>query len=204
MSVPQGAEISLAYADFLSTRVDNLTDIRWGPAYSTGTRLLARDARGVWRAYLISDLTAPLKPVPTSQVFTVTLSRTTASFPKVSSGYGGPVTPTTTGSLFIYVTATMRNDTAGDGFGIGVFYNLTGVPVNGTLVGTDTSALCNQNITEGTANQLNNITSGNILTGLTVGTTYYFYIGFNAITGGNATLSGSLNTKLIIVELPLS
>jgi hypothetical protein len=35
-----------------------IQDVRWGPAYSTGTRIWVKYS-GVWRAFLVSDLTAP-------------------------------------------------------------------------------------------------------------------------------------------------
>lgn len=60
MSLPQGAEISLAYADFLATHVGVFDDIRWGPAYTNGTRVFARED-GVWRAFLLTDLTSPAR-----------------------------------------------------------------------------------------------------------------------------------------------
>src|SRR5437016_1040627 len=57
MPLVQGAEDSVTYAELLSKLTDTLDEISWGPAYSDGTRVMVRSGR-VWRAFLISDLTA--------------------------------------------------------------------------------------------------------------------------------------------------
>jgi len=56
----QAAEESLTYARFLADLTSPFDDISWGSAYATGTRVWVRRGE-VWRAFLISDLTAPAK-----------------------------------------------------------------------------------------------------------------------------------------------
>ena len=59
MSLGQAAEISLVKSDFLARLASNeFEDLTYGPALSDGTHVFARVA-GVWRAFLISDMTAP-------------------------------------------------------------------------------------------------------------------------------------------------
>ncbi len=150
-----------------------------------------------------SSLGAPA-PVPVAQSFAISISRTTVSLTYVSTGFGTStgIAGAATGKFFVFGQAILSSDTAADGAGFGIFYNTTGVPANGTGIGTDLTAFSTQ-MTEGTAAQQFTLTGGTLVT-VTLGIVQYFYIGFKAVTGGTASIIGLSRSFGTVLETAAS
>lgn len=205
MSLAQAAEESVLYATFLGQYASGIDDIKWGPAYSTGTRVWTRTG-SVWRAFLISDLTAPVKPVPVSGFITLSATQTTMSAAFVSTGFGiNGITPATTGKMIIIATSNMFNNTANDGFGLQLMYNTTGIPVVGAGIGTDVNLGRQQMPSVSVASERRSMALAGLATGLAIGTPIFPYLAFQAITGGTTSIIGGAGTtNLTAFELALS
>ena len=112
----------------------------------------------------------------------------TTSTTLVMAGYGQTFTPSKTGRVLIILLANVNNNTAGDGVQAVLSYG-TGTPpaagaaVTGTQVGgtaKETSAAASASL---------EIALVAVVSGLTVGTTYWLDVAYSAITGGTATIS---------------
>jgi hypothetical protein len=106
----------------------------------------------------------------------------------VSTGIGvGPITPAFLAALRYWMNTDGGNDTAGNGQVVALYRNTTGVPSNGTGVGSDTLVYLGQGqTTPANAAQSQHWGAAGVDTGRTVGTGYYYYIAYAAITGGTA------------------
>ena len=112
----------------------------------------------------------------------------TTSTTLVMAGYGQTFTPSKTGRVLIILLANVNNNTAGDGVQAVLSYG-TGTPpaANGALAGTQVGGTAKE--TSAAASASNEVALAVVLTGLTVGTTYWLDVAYAAITGGTATIS---------------
>ncbi|MEM3845588.1 MAG: hypothetical protein QXU98_07805 [Candidatus Parvarchaeota archaeon] len=122
-------------------------------------------------------------------------SGTTSTSP-VQMGLGITYTPSTTGRLLIIVTGEAANNTAGDGATVQLSYGTGSSPSNGASA-TGTAIGSKISVTSNAASQTVPVTLGYVLTGLTVGTSYWFDLQVAAITGGTASVS---NLTVLIIE----
>ncbi len=116
---------------------------------------------------------------------------TTVGTPALSIGVGVAIAPSTT-RVLVAASGIGYNATIDNSVSIYVYRNTTGVPAAGTSVGSDTLV----EESEVFSPVANGIMPWNILylvTGLTAGTTYYFYIALtNNASGGNAQVQGKV------------
>jgi hypothetical protein len=112
---------------------------------------------------------------------------TSTSF--VSSGLGAAFTPNYLTTSVITCSVQANNNTINDGLRVALYRNTTGIPANGTSVGTDTQLYlwgANTSLGAGGVNFMYSVTYRD--SGLVPGTTYYYYLANEAITGGTAAL----------------
>ena len=115
----------------------------------------------------------------------------TTSLSHVSSGYGASITPSTSRTV-VRFAGTGYNSTSGDGVGVIVYRNTTGIPALGTAPsGSDVNVGSTQ-IFSATGGYQYPVVIELLDTGLTAGTTYYYYISFAAQGGGTAYLWGNI------------
>ena len=112
----------------------------------------------------------------------------TTSTTLVMAGYGQTFTPSKTGRVLIILLVNVNNNTAGDGVQAVLSYG-SGTPpaANGALAGTQVGSP--MDATSGVASAANEITLAAVITGLTVGTTYWVDVAYSALTGGTATIA---------------
>ena len=110
-------------------------------------------------------------------------------------------TPKKTGTVLMMMTSSMSNNTANDGFQDAIFYNTTGLPLNGTGVGSDTIVAKAQIPSVSVAGERRVMAIVALVKGLTPGVTIYPYIAHSAITGGTATTTGLAATIITCIEL---
>ncbi len=84
--------------------------------------------------------------------------------------------------------ANVNNNTAGDGVQAVLSYG-SGTPpaANSALAGTQVGGTAKE--TSAAASASNEVALAAVVTGLTVGTTYWLDVAYSAITGGTATIS---------------
>jgi hypothetical protein len=104
-------------------------------------------------------------------------------------GAGGTITPVLSTRVIVTISGQMANATAGDGATIDIRYGTGTAPVNGAAV-IGTLVGIAQTATSVTAAQKSGFSISYPITGLIVGTTYWFDISLMAITGGTATIAG--------------
>ena len=125
-------------------------------------------------------------------------STTTVNF--VSSAIGVAFTPKSTGNVLVISTGQCGNATTADGINV-VIYRTTGaIPANNATA-TGTALTCIYNFTALTGNLQEAFTTID-LDSPTIGTAYNYYIAYEAVTGGTASI-GTGNTKpsIIVVEI---
>jgi len=112
----------------------------------------------------------------------------TTSTTLVMAGYGQTFTPSKTGRVLIILIANVNNNTAGDGVQAVLSYG-SGTPpaVNSALAGTQVGGTAKE--TSAAASASNEVALAVVITGLTVGTTYWLDAAYSAVTGGTATIS---------------
>jgi hypothetical protein len=112
----------------------------------------------------------------------------TTSTTLVMAGYGQTFTPSKTGRVLIILLANVNNNTAGDGVQAVLSYG-SGTPpaANSALTGTQVGGTAKE--TSAAASASNEVALAAVVTGLTVGTTYWLDVAYSAITGGTATIS---------------
>lgn len=126
----------------------------------------------------------------------------TASLTGVMAGLSILYTPKSTGRILVLVDGIGTNSVGDNGFFISVNYGTGTAPSNGnTATGTNIGNGLNYSvIASGTT--ANTSTLGfsrhGFVTGLAIGTTYWFDLAFGAISGGTATFS---NTNITVIEL---
>jgi hypothetical protein len=112
----------------------------------------------------------------------------TTSTTLVMAGYGQTFTPSKTGRVLIILLANVNNDTAGDGVQAELRYGTGNPPApNSALAGTQVGGTAKETSTAASAS--NEVALAAVLTGLTVGTTYWLDVAYSAVTGGTATIS---------------
>jgi hypothetical protein len=112
----------------------------------------------------------------------------TTSTTLVMAGYGQTFTPSKTGRVLIILLANVNNNTAGDGVQAVLSYG-SGTPpaANSALTGTQVGGTAKE--TSAAASASNEVALAAVVSGLTVGTTYWLDVAYSAITGGTATIS---------------
>ena len=145
---------------------------------------------------LFSSALSPLG-APASAHSTPANPTGTASTSLVQMGLGGTITPNSSGKVLFIISGDVQNSTAGDGFLYQTRYGsgagpANGVAVTGTAVSGQTTCVPNS-----TGNAAPFSTQG-VVTGLTVGTAYWYDLALAAFIGGTATVT---NLTLDAVEL---
>ncbi len=121
----------------------------------------------------------------------------------VSTGEGGSFAPTST-KVQVLSSVDCYNQTAGDGVMVAIYRNTSGVPAAGTAVGTDTPVAV-ATMTSATASADATVALVGLDSGLTAGTTYYYYWAVAAYIAGtgaiaNASLSGGPQTTSMLLR----
>ena len=112
----------------------------------------------------------------------------TTSTTLVMSGYGQTFTPSKTGRVLVLLFANVNNNTAGDGVQAVLSYGTGAAPAaNSALTGTQVGGTAKE--TSAAASASNEVALAVVVTGLTVGTTYWLDAAYSAVTGGTATIS---------------
>jgi len=112
----------------------------------------------------------------------------TTSTVLVMAGYGQTFTPSKTGRVLVILLANVNNNTAGDGVQAVLSYGTGAAPAaNAALTGTQVGGTAKE--TSAAASASNEVALAVVLTGLTVGTTYWLDVAYSAVTGGTATIS---------------
>lgn len=112
----------------------------------------------------------------------------TTSTTGVMMGLALTFTPKKTGRVKVYVSFNITNNTAGDGATAQLAYGTGTAPTNGAAV-TGTAIGQAQSAVAASASQPEGITLVAVVTGLTVGTAYWFDVILKAVTGGTASIS---------------
>jgi hypothetical protein len=102
---------------------------------------------------------------------------------------GGAITPILSTRVLFTVSGQMANATAGDGATIDLRYGTGTAPINGAAV-TGTLVGIAQTATSISAAQKSGFSISYPITGLTIGTAYWFDISLKVVTGGTATITG--------------
>jgi len=112
----------------------------------------------------------------------------TTSTTLVMAGYGQTFTPSKTGRVLIILLANVNNNTAGDAVQAVLSYGTGAAPAaNAALAGTQVGGTAKE--TSAAASASNEVALAAVVTGLTVGTTYWLDVAYSAITGGTAAIS---------------
>ena len=123
-------------------------------------------------------------------------SYSTTSLSAVSTGHGVSLTPSTT-RVLITVLTVLTNDTATDGAILYLYVSPTGIPAAGAIPGTNDTHIINRDVENlVNANDWKAATLQLLYTGLTAGTTYYWYLCLSADLGGTASIgAGSISIQ---------
>ena len=112
----------------------------------------------------------------------------TASTSFIMIGYGQTFTPSKTGRVLVILLANVNNNTAGDGIQAVLSYGSGTPPAPGSAItGTQVGGIAK--VTSAAANAALEIALAAVVTGLTVGTTYWLDVAYSAITAGTASMS---------------
>ena len=112
----------------------------------------------------------------------------TANGSQVMAGLAVAFTPHSSGRVLVIVSMTLYNTTAGDGAQAQIRYGTGTAPTNAAAA-TGTTA---GNVVSATSSGANAFVGGvcsTVVSGLSVGTAYWFDLGENAIAGGTASLT---------------
>ena len=105
---------------------------------------------------------------------------TTTSTTPVLLGSSLAITPKFSGNVYIIAMVRGNNNTIGDGITIGLYKGATSGALT-TLMDSETY------VQEGLASNSHSFLFYLVVTGLTVGTAYYFSLSYNAVTGGTVS-----------------
>ncbi|MEM3845775.1 MAG: hypothetical protein QXU98_08740 [Candidatus Parvarchaeota archaeon] len=144
---------------------------------------------------MANNATAILSKIQT-RVSTPSNPNGTTSTSPVQMGLGVGYIPSITGRLLILIFGEASNNTAGDGATVQLSYGTGVAPSNGASA-TGTAVGSKISITSNAANQTVPFALGYILTGLAIGTNYWFDLQVAAVTGGTASVS---NLTVLIIE----
>lgn len=115
----------------------------------------------------------------------------TTSTSPVMLGLGVTATPATTGRFLVTMLGQASSTVAGDGVGFCLRFGTGSAPGNGAaLIGTQIGPGPNNNNVVPPSGTTSPISQTSLVTGLTIGTTYWFDGCQKAITGGTASLLG--------------
>jgi len=105
---------------------------------------------------------------------------TSTSTTAVLLGSSLAITPKFSGNVYIIAMVRGNNNTIGDGITIGLYKGATSGALT-TLMDSETY------VQEGLASNSHSFLFYSVVTGLTVGTAYYFSLSYNAVTGGTVS-----------------
>ena len=125
---------------------------------------------------------------------------TSSSAVPVSTGFGISVVATSTGKILLETVGRIANNTLADSTYIRLYQSTVGIPASGASPGgTDTLITAWGIAQEGEVSNFHQIAGKNLSTGLTAGTTYYFYLSIN-VNGGTGTLLDSAGDTTLTAE----
>ena len=113
----------------------------------------------------------------------------TASTTAVMGGLSFTLTPTQTGRVLFICSGQMANSTINDGVTVDLRYGTGGAPANGAAVSGTLVGIAQTSTSLVAASKSGFCISG-VITGLTVGTAYWFDFSQLAVTAGTATVTG--------------
>ena len=125
-------------------------------------------------------------------------STTTANY--VSSAIGVAFTPKSTGNVLILTSGVCGNNTTADGINIQIWRTTAAIPANNaTAVGTGLSTVFT--FTALTGNLASAFATMDLDTP-TIGTAVNYYIAYEAVTGGTASIgTGNMKPSIIVIEI---
>ena len=128
-------------------------------------------------------------PKSTSQSTPSNPTGTSSTAAQVMMGLAGSITPKATGKLTIIISGNITNSTAADGGKCQIRYGTGTAPTNGaTATGTIAGGTPSLTATVGNSDTIP-FSCQAIVTGLTVGTTYWVDLGLAANTGGTTSVA---------------
>lgn len=125
----------------------------------------------------------------------------TANTTGLMCGLAGSFTPLTTGRMLLMASGNLTNTTAaaGDGAKVQLRYGTGTAPANvAALTGTAIGNLVTSVLERATASDLQGFTCMAVVTGLTIGTTYWLDLSQAAVVGGTTAVK---NISLVAVEV---
>jgi len=131
----------------------------------------------------------------TSATPTGTTSATAVMMGLGALGTPASITPGVTGRVRLQISGQMANSTINDGVTVDLRYGTGTAPANGAAV-TGTLGGISQTATSLVAAQRSGFTIQAVVTGLTVGTAYWFDASVLAVTGGTASIFGVTATAV--------
>jgi hypothetical protein len=131
----------------------------------------------------------------TSAAPTGTTSATAVMMGLGALGTPAKFTPGVTGRVRLQISGQLANSTLNDGATVDLRYGTGAAPANGDAV-SGTLGGISQTMTAKVAAQSSGVTLQAIVTGLTLGTAYWFDASLLAVTGGTASLTGVVATAV--------
>ena len=134
-------------------------------------------------------------PLGAGSMATVASPTGTTSLTGVMMGLAGAFTPSTTGRLFLMISGTCSNTTATDGVSFQIRYGTGTAPANAaSLTGTATGSAGSATIAATNNKEQFNLQA--LITGLVIGTAYWYDLSLAAVTGGTASVTAVTLTAL--------